>query len=102
VQGHNIISSGNKTVLFQQIRDSGSEFIQRIDDKSFVYKKKKGEEVDSSLPQWLILNPEPAPTVKGFDMLRGAEEAFFGPTNQDKAEGVPKHQYCCSEVEKIC
>ncbi len=79
----NIPSTGNKTVLFQRIRDSGNEFTQRIDDESFVYKKKKGEEVDSFLPRWVILNPEPAPTVEGFDMLRGAEEGFFGPTNQD-------------------
>ncbi len=98
----NIPSTGNKTVLFQRIRDSGNEFIQRIDDKPFVYKKKKGEEVDSSLPRWVILNPEPATTVKGFDMLCSAEEGFFGPFNQDNAEGAPKHQYCCSEVEKIC
>ncbi len=49
----------------------------------------------------MILNPEPAPTVEGFDMLCGAEEGFFGPTNQDNSEEAPKHQYCCSEAEKI-
>jgi hypothetical protein len=97
----NIPSTGNKTVLYQRIWDSGNEFIQQINDESFVYKKKKGEEVDSALPRWVILNPEPAPTVEGFDMLRGAAEGFFGPTNQDNAEGAPKHQYCCSEAENI-
>ncbi len=92
----NIPSSGNKTALFQQIRDLGSALIEQINYR------KKNREVDLSLPRWVILNPEPAPTVEGFDMLCGAEEGFFGPTNQENAEGAPKYQYCCREEEKIC
>jgi hypothetical protein len=80
----------------------GNEFIKRIDDESFMYKKKTGD-VDLSLPQWVILNPEPAPTVEGIDMCCGAEEGFFGPTNQENAVGAPsKSQYCCREKDKIC
>jgi hypothetical protein len=97
----NIPSSGNKTALFQRIQDSGSDLIEQINDKSFYYRKKNGE-VDLSLPHWVILNSEPAPTVRGVDMLCGAEEGFFGPMNQENAEGAPKYQYCCSEEEKIC
>jgi len=41
--------TGNKTTLFQRIRDSGNELIKQIDDESFIYKKKMGE-VDLSLP----------------------------------------------------
>jgi hypothetical protein len=97
----NISSSGNKTVLFQRIRDSGSDLIERINDKSFYYRKKNGE-VDLSLPRWVLLKPEPAPTVRDVDMLRGAKEGFFGPINQENVEGAPKYQYCCREEEKIC
>ncbi len=35
-------------------------------------------------------------------MLRGTEEGFFGPTNQDNAVGAPKHQYCVREADNIC
>ncbi len=97
----NIPLSGNKTALFQQIRDSGSDLIEQINDESFYYRKKNGE-VDLSLPRWVILNLEPAPTVRGVDMLCGTKEGFFRPTNQENAEGAPKYQYCCSEEEKIC
>jgi hypothetical protein len=34
-------------------------------------------------------------------MLRGAQEKFFGPTNQENAAGASKSQYCCREEEKI-
>jgi hypothetical protein len=93
-------STGNKPVLFARIRDSGNELIDRIDDELFTYKKKQGEE-DASLPRWVILNSEPAPAVPGFDMLRGAQEGFYGPTNQENAVGAPKFQYCCREEDKI-
>ena len=93
-------SSGNKTTIFQRIRDSGNECIERINDESFYFRKKVGE-VDQSLPRWVILNPDPAPTVEGIDMLRGAEAGFFGPTNQENAVGAPKFQYCCREGENI-
>jgi len=92
--------SGNKTTIFQWIRDLSNECIERINDESFHFRKKAGE-VDQSLPHWVILNPDPAPTVKGIDMLRGAEAGFFGPTNQENAVGAPKFQYCCREGEKI-
>ena len=93
-------SSDNKTAIFQRIRDSGNECIEQINDKSFHFRKKVGE-VDQSLPRWVILNPDPAPTVEGIDMLCGAEAGFFGPTNQENAVGAPKFQYCCREGEKI-
>jgi len=93
-------SSGNKTAIFQRIRDSGNECIERINDESFHWRKKVGE-VDQSLPRWVILNPDPAPTVEGIDMLRGAEAGFFGPTNQENAVGATKFQYCCREGDKI-
>ena len=93
-------SSGNKPVLFARIRDSGNELIEQMDDELFTYKRKKGE-VDASLPRWVILNPDPAPSVPGIDMLRGAQEGFFGPTNQENAVGASKSQYCCREEEKI-
>jgi len=97
-----ISTTGNKKALFQRIRDSSSAFIDKINDDSFYYRKKKGEDVDLSLPRWVILNPEPAPSVDGVNMSRGAEEGFFGPTNTENAEGAPKFQYCCREEEKIC
>jgi hypothetical protein len=97
----NILSSGNKTVLFQRIWDSGSDLIEQINDESFYYRKKNGE-VNLSLPRWVILNLEPAPTVRGVDMLHGTKERFFGPTNQENAAGAPKYRYCCREEEKIC
>ena len=93
-------SSGNKTAIFQRIRDSGNECIERINDESFHFRKKVGE-VDLSLQRWVILNPDPAPTVEGIDMLHGTEAGFFGPTNQENAVGAPKFQYCCREGEKI-
>jgi hypothetical protein len=93
-------SSGNKTAIFQRMRDSGNECIERINDESFHFRNKVGE-VDQSLPRWVILNPDPAPTVEGIDMLRGAEAGFFGPTNQENAVGAPKFQYCCREGENI-
>jgi len=93
-------SSGNKPVLFARICDSGNELIEQMDDELFTYKRKKGE-VDVSLPRWVILNPDPAPSVPGIDMLRGAQEGFFGPTNQENAVGASKSQYCCREEEKI-
>ena len=96
----NLNSSGNKTAIFQRIRDSGNECIEQINDESFHFRKKVGE-VDQSLPRWVILNPDPAPTVEGIDMLRGAKAGFFGPTNQENAVGAPKFQYCCREGEKI-
>ncbi len=96
----NISITGNKNVLFQWIRDSGNEFIERIDDESFYYKTNVGE-VDLSLPRWVILNSEPAPTVEGIDMCRGAEEGIFGPTNKENAAGAPKFQYICREEDKI-
>jgi hypothetical protein len=34
-------------------------------------------------------------------MLRGAQEGFFGPTNQENAVGASKSQYCCREEDKI-
>ena len=93
-------SSGNKTAIFQRIRDSGNECIERINEESFQFRKKVGE-VDQSLLRWVILNPDTAPTVEGIDMLRGAEAGFFGPTNQENAVGAPTFQYCCREGEKI-
>jgi hypothetical protein len=35
-------------------------------------------------------------------MLRGAQEGFFGLTNQENAVAAPKFQYCCREEEKNC
>jgi hypothetical protein len=96
----NLNSSGNKTAIFQRIRDSGNECIEQINDESFHFRKKVGE-VDLFLPRWVILNPDPTPTVEGIDMLRGTEAGFFGPTNQENAVGAPKFQYCCREGEKI-
>jgi hypothetical protein len=77
-------SSGNKTAIFQRIRDSGNKCIEQINNESFHFRKKVGE-VDQFLPRWVILNPDPTPTVEGIDMLRGAEAGFFEPTNQENA-----------------
>ena len=93
-------SSGNKTALFQRIRDSGINIINRIDDETFYYRRRVGE-IDTSLPCWIILNPDPAPAVEGIDMLRGAKERFYGPTNQENSIGAPRFQYCCSKGDKI-
>jgi hypothetical protein len=97
----NLAVGGNKVMLFAWIWDCGNPLIKQIDDESFVFKKIRGEEADLSLPRWVILNPEPAPDIPGIDMLRGAEMGFFGPTNIENAVGAPKHQYCCSEEEKV-
>jgi len=72
----NLNIGGNKATLFVQIRDCGSPLIIPIDAESFVFKKKRDEEADLSLPRWVILNPEPAPSIPGIDMLRGAEMGF--------------------------
>jgi hypothetical protein len=71
-----------------------------MDDEFFTYKRKTGE-VDASLPQWVILNLDPTPSIPGIDILCGAQEGFFGPTNQENAVGNSKSQYCCREEEKI-
>ena len=94
-------TGGNKAAIFMRIRDCGSTLIVPIDAESFVFKKIRGGEADLSLPRWVILNPEPAPDIPGIDMLRGAEMGFYGPTNVKGVEGAPKHQYCCSEEEKV-
>ena len=93
-------SSGSKKVVFERIRDCGNVLIEKVDNESFVYKKKK-EGVNQLLPRWVILNPEPVPPIVGIDMLRGAEAGFFGPTNRENAVGAPKYQYCVQEGEKI-
>jgi len=96
----NIASSGSKKVVFERIRDCGNVLTEKVDNESFVYKKKK-EGVNQLLPRWVILNPEPVPPIVGIDMLRGAEAGFFGPTNRENAVGAPKYQYCVQEGEKI-
>jgi len=93
-------TGGNKAAIFVWIRDCGSTLIVPIDAESFVFKKIRGGEADLSLPR-AILNPEPAPDIPGIDMLQGAEMGFYGPTNVEGVEGAPKHQYCCSEEEKV-
>ncbi len=97
----NLNTGGNKAAVFTRIRDCGSPFIIPIDAESFVFKKIRGEEADQSLPRWVILNPEQAPDIPGIDMLRGAEMGFYGPTNVENVAGAPKHQYCCSEEDKV-
>jgi hypothetical protein len=97
----NLNTGGNKAAVFMRIRDCGSALIVPIDAESFVFKNIRGAEADLSLPRWVILNPEPAPDIPGIDMLRGAENGFYGPTNVEGVEGAPKHQYCCSEAEKV-
>jgi hypothetical protein len=93
-------SSGNKTALFQRIRDSTIHCIDWVDDESFYYRKRVGE-IDQSLPRWVILNLDFAPAVAGIDMLRGAKEGFYRPTNPENAIGAPRYQYCCNEEDKI-
>ena len=85
-----IASTRNK---FQQIWYCSSTAIEKINDESFYYRKKKGEDVDLSLPRLIILNPKPATSADGVDMRCGAEERFFGPTIVVNAEGVLKFQY---------
>jgi hypothetical protein len=72
-----------------------------IDTTSFELKKIRGGQEDLFLPRWVILNPEPATDIPSIDMLCGAETGFNGPTNVEGVEGAPKHQYCCSEGEKL-
>jgi len=97
----NLNTGSNKAAVFTWIRDCGRPLIVPIDAESFVFKQIKGEEVDLSLPRWVILNPEPAPDIPGNDMLRGAEMGFYGPTNVENVAGAPKYQYCCSEEETV-
>jgi hypothetical protein len=97
----NVSTSGNKAALFLRIRECESPLVVQIDAESFVFKQIRGEEADPSLPCWVILNSEPAPDIPGIDMLRGAEMGFYGPTNVENVAGAPKHQYCCSEEEKV-
>ncbi len=93
---------GNKAAIFAQIRDSANPLIEQIDDKSFMYRKKKEVEVANlSLPWWVVLNPDPAPEIVGIDMLRGMQDGFFGPINIENVVGAPKHQYCCREEKKV-
>jgi hypothetical protein len=56
-------SSGNKTTIFQRIRDSGNECIEQINVKSFHFRKKVGE-VDQSLPRWVSSIRIPPPQLK--------------------------------------
>jgi hypothetical protein len=79
----------------------GKGFIEQIDDESFIDKKNTGD-VDLSLLQGVILNPEHAPTVKGIGMRHNTKEGLFRPTNQENAKGAPKFQCCCREEDKIC
>jgi hypothetical protein len=97
----NVSTSGNKAALFMRIRDCGNPLVVQIDAESFVFKQIRGEEADPSLPRWVILNPDPAPSMPGIDMLRGTETGFYGPTNVENVAEAPKFQYCCSEEEKV-
>ncbi len=97
-----LLTSGNKVAIFAWIRESSNPLIERIDDESFIYKKKKEVEVANlSLPRWVVLNPDPAPKIDSINMLCGAQVGFFGPTNIENVVGAPKHQYCCREEEKV-
>jgi len=97
----NVSTSGNKAALFMRIRDCGSPLVVQTDAKSFVFKQIRGEEADPSLLRWVILNPDPAPSMPGIDMLRGTQTGFYGPTNVENVAGAPKFQYYCSEEEKV-
>jgi hypothetical protein len=66
-----------------------------------VFKQISGDEADPSLPRWVILNPDPVPSMPGIDMLCGTQTGFYGPTNVKNVAGAPKFQYCCSEEEKV-
>ena len=71
---------GNKTALFQWIYYNLSPVIEKVNDDSFYYRKKKGGIVNLlSLPHWVILNPKPAPSIDGVDMRRCAKEGFLAP-----------------------
>ncbi len=86
----NVSTSGNKAALFMRIRDCRSPLVVQIDAKSFVFKQIRGEEADPSLLHWVILNPDPAPSVPGIDMLRGTQMGFYGPANVENVAGAPK------------
>ncbi len=86
----NLLITGTKPVLFKRLRDSGREAIELVDDDTLRYRRPvDGEAPDLTLPQWVLLNPDPVADIDGIDMLRGAQHGFFGPTNIENAVGAP-------------
>eukprot|EP00984_Skeletonema_dohrnii_P025939 scaffold15185_cov72-Skeletonema_dohrnii-CCMP3373.AAC.1 len=78
-------TSGNRRVLFDRIRDcSNTDLINKVDADTF--EMKVYDDVEATLPQWIILSGEPVPGVDGIDMETGATEGFYAPTNPDNVK----------------
>eukprot|EP00986_Skeletonema_menzelii_P001102 scaffold298_cov130-Skeletonema_menzelii.AAC.5 len=76
------VSGAKKRVRFERLRDCGKDDVRKINDK--VFEMKHYDDVEATLPQWVILNGEPVPNVEGINMDLGATEGFYNPTNPDK------------------
>ena len=48
-----------------------------------------------------MLTPETAEGSEGMNMLTGAQEGHFAPTNKENAIGAKKMNYCTHETERV-
>ena len=88
-----LVASGNKAVLFACIHDCGNEYVLRGDnDNTFEYHKLKLAGHKEG-PYWLVVNPEPVPSIPGINMKTGAKDGFFGPRNPNNSAGAEKHNF---------
>lgn len=95
-------SGGTKDVLFTRIRDCDKpDMVTKIDAESFQVKKVVDAAASSTLPVWVLLTPEVAPTVSGVDMRTGAQPGFHAPTNTNNIAGAVLHNYLTSPDESI-
>ncbi len=95
------IYTGTKKVLWDWLIQSGHlRIISTADDgQSFTFRREKKEE--ALLPKWITLAPEVVPDIEGMDMVTGAEQGFFGPTNPNNTAGATRSNFCSGFGEKI-
>ena len=100
----NLSKTGNKSVLFERIRDSGLPLIKKVSDLMFEYKKVIRAE--GNVPKWVVLCGKPVDDIEGIDIQTGAQHGYYGPTNKENAIGPTKLEYLtdrcvCEDSERI-
>ena len=92
---------GNKRVLFDRILHSGSEFVEMVDGNSFKFRFWSAKQPENSVPIWVILTPQEVAPTDGMNMATGAQEAFYGPTNQENSEGGQRSNFLSSQSREL-
>ena len=94
---------GAKRVLWDRIIKSGNPLIITMADDVDTFKihRMRAALSTSKVPTWIILTPEPVPSIEGIDMDTGAERGFFGPTNPNNTTGLTRSNFCTAIGERI-